>query len=261
MMERFFGVWVLDPDASSYGDGSVPQSAVYSILPAGDELWFHVDWRDADGRRHESRFHGTLRQATPGADQKMQLSTSFDGEVLRSEMVHNARAVHCVERRVVDVGETERLAVTERWHDGVQVLETRASYRRAAVKQVLVYRRDLAMRKGKIAAQCAHASMAVFFKLDEGPSDRLSIPLDGPMAAWAKGRSAKVVLSVEGEAELLAIHGEAQARGIPTAMITDSGKTEFHGQPTRTAVAVGPAVDVEVDAITGPDGVVPTKLA
>ena len=31
------------------------------------------------------------------------------------------------------------------------------------VKQVIIFRRDLNMRKGKIAAQVAHASMKVFF--------------------------------------------------------------------------------------------------
>ncbi len=145
--------------------------------------------------------------------------------------------------------------------DGAFVENINGEYRSANVKQVMVYRRDLAMRKGKIAAQCAHASMAVFFRRDEGPIDRLAVPLDGPAAAWAKGRFAKVVLSVEGEDELLRIHALAQRRGLPSALITDSGKTEFRGQPTRTTVALGPAVDVEIDAITGPDGLVPTKLA
>jgi len=34
-------------------------------------------------------------------------------------------------------------------------------------------------------------------------------------------------------------------------LITDSGKTEFHGQPTRTCLAIGPDVADKIDPITG----------
>jgi PTH2 family peptidyl-tRNA hydrolase len=34
-------------------------------------------------------------------------------------------------------------------------------------------------------------------------------------------------------------------------LITDAGATEFHGVPTHTCCAVGPAWTDEVDAITG----------
>ncbi len=129
------------------------------------------------------------------------------------------------------------------------------------VKQVLVYRRDLKMRKGKIAAQVAHASLKVILDRNVGTSERLVVPLEGAMAAWIRRRFTKVVLSVDSEEALLRIHQEALQRGIPTALITDAGKTEFGGVPTRTTVAVGPALCSEIDAITGPEGMVPTKLA
>ena len=76
-----------------------------------------------------------------------------------------------------------------------------------------------------------------------------------------QGRFTKVVLSVASEADLLTIHQTAQEHGVPTALITDSGRTEFGGVPTRTTVAVGPAPAVLIDPITGRAGVVPTKLA
>ena len=34
-------------------------------------------------------------------------------------------------------------------------------------------------------------------------------------------------------------------------LITDAGHTEFHGVPTRTCLAIGPAWSDEIDAITG----------
>ncbi|NOY27714.1 MAG: aminoacyl-tRNA hydrolase [Oligoflexia bacterium] len=132
---------------------------------------------------------------------------------------------------------------------------------RADVKQVLVYRRDLKMRKGKIAAQCAHAALAVFLHRDTGTADRMDVPMNGPMAWWLRHSMAKIVLSVDDESALLRVHELARDAGLPTAVITDAGRTEFHGQPTRTAVAVGPALSTEIDEITGPQGQVQTRLA
>jgi PTH2 family peptidyl-tRNA hydrolase len=132
----------------------------------------------------------------------------------------------------------------------------------SAIKQVLLYRRDLKMRKGKIAAQCAHASLKVLLDqaTDDG-DDRITIQMDPSMAAWVRGSFTKIVLSVESEAELLAAHAAAIALGLPTSLITDSGRTEFGGVPTRTTVAIGPAPSEEIDPITGRDGLVGTKLA
>ena len=53
----------------------------------------------------------------------------------------------------------------------------------------------------------------------------------------------------------------AQAAGLPCALIRDLGATEFHGVPTHTAIAIGPAEAAEIDRITGPDGVIRTSLA
>jgi len=151
------------------------------------------------------------------------------------------------------------------------------------VKQVLVYRRDLKMRKGKIAAQCAHASMMVFFNrkirwpgfrplrpptpgttwgdnVDRTP--HLLVPLTPEMDAWVNGLFTKIVLTVETEDDLLRAYELAKAAGIPCALVTDAGKTEFHGVPTHTTVALGPAKAEDIDKITGPEplGAVRTKL-
>lgn len=130
------------------------------------------------------------------------------------------------------------------------------------IKQVLLYRRDLKMRKGKIAAQCAHASLKVLLDraAPSGP-DQITITMDPVMAAWVGGRFTKIVLSVEDEPALLAAYEAAKARGLPAALITDAGLTEFGGVPTRTTVAIGPALAADIDVITGRDGLVATKLA
>ena len=43
----------------------------------------------------------------------------------------------------------------------------------------------------------------------------------------------------------------ARAADVPCALIVDAGTTEFHGVPTKTCCAVGPAWADAVDAITG----------
>ena len=119
------------------------------------------------------------------------------------------------------------------------------------IKQVILFRSDLNMRKGKIAAQCAHASVnAVLDCLDEVPC-----------IEWRANGHPKIVLSVSSEELLLQAQSLAIAAGIPCALITDLGHTEFRGIPTRTALAIGPYYSNAIDLITGPEGAIPTKLA
>jgi PTH2 family peptidyl-tRNA hydrolase len=122
-------------------------------------------------------------------------------------------------------------------------------------KQVIVMRKDLGMRKGKMIAQGAHASFAVFLHGAVIADDELVIHLTDAMKAWlgpTEGpRFTKVCVSVDSEQALLAVVAKARERGVPCSLITDSGKTEFHGVPTNTCCAVGPAWAEDVDAITG----------
>ena len=118
-------------------------------------------------------------------------------------------------------------------------------------KQVIVLRKDLNMRKGKMVAQGAHASMRAILKLATRVGDSLVIPLDSRIEPWLCGRFTKICVSVNSEAELLAIHEKAKAAGLVTSLILDAGLTEFGGVPTHTAVAVGPDEATKVNAITG----------
>ena len=132
-------------------------------------------------------------------------------------------------------------------------------------KQVLLYRRDLKMRKGKIAAQCAHASLSALLKpaVRASPpgTHPLPVPLSHEADQWLRFGQAKIVLSVDDEDALLAAHAAALEAGLPCSLITDAGHTEFKGVPTRTALAIGPGPVAAIDVITGPDGIVKTKLA
>jgi PTH2 family peptidyl-tRNA hydrolase len=118
-------------------------------------------------------------------------------------------------------------------------------------KQVIVMRKDLNMRKGKMIAQGAHAALAVFLRRAGRTEDRLSIDMTPAMAAWVSAAFTKVCVGVTSEEQLLAVYQRAVDAGLSCALITDSGRTEFGGVPTRTCCAIGPDWTDEVDAITG----------
>lgn len=128
------------------------------------------------------------------------------------------------------------------------------------VKQVIVIRKDLNMRKGKIAAQAAHVSMLVLLNMmDKYHADeidqtvlKLVIEDGSSLAKWLlTGTFKKIVVSVNSEEELLDIYQKALDNNFPAALITDSGLTEFNGVPTKTCIAIGPGISERLDKITG----------
>lgn len=111
-------------------------------------------------------------------------------------------------------------------------------------KQVIVLRKDLNMRKGKMVAQGSHASLAAILK-----DGKLKKHPD--VDAWLEGRFTKICVSVDSEEELLEIYNKAGALKLVRSLIRDAGLTEFDGVPTLTAVAVGPGDPAKVDKVTG----------
>lgn len=117
-----------------------------------------------------------------------------------------------------------------------------------SVKQMIVIRKDLKMRRGKEIAQGSHASMAFM-------SSRVArIPVRAPFTSvqyeWMRGDFAKITVQVDSEEELLDVYVKAMEAGLEAHLITDRGLTEFSGH-TNTAVAIGPDYSEKIDPITG----------
>lgn len=129
------------------------------------------------------------------------------------------------------------------------------SHEPLVVKQVIVMRKDLNMRKGKMIAQGSHASLGAVLLIQGdlllGPNARLSERAHGAFLEWINGTFSKICVYVESEQELMRINAAAEKVGLPVKLITDSGRTEFNGVPTRTCLAIGPCYSEDVDAITG----------
>jgi len=136
-------------------------------------------------------------------------------------------------------------------------------------KQVIVMRNDLNMRKGKMVAQGAHASMKVILDNMQllQPSDKtvnvttvengkvsrrlLIYDDDSALKNWIDGIFTKICLYVSSESELEQIYNEAKEAGILCSLIEDVGLTEFNGVKTKTCCAIGPEWSEKIDKITG----------
>ncbi len=124
------------------------------------------------------------------------------------------------------------------------------------------------MRKGKMIAQGAHASLAVlldaFFgeygnrewdKITEHgiyKTLRKDIVLheDQPIYQWINNSFIKIVLKGT-LSDVVGTYQTAKRAGIPCALIEDKGLTEFKGKTTVTCCAIGPYYPEEIDKITG----------
>lgn len=126
------------------------------------------------------------------------------------------------------------------------------------VKQIIVMRKDLNMRKGKIAAQAGHAVLSVILKklnmLDQFfwsvEQDRIVFEGDEVLDDWFTNSYTKICLYVNSEQELLDLKKKADRLGFVTSLIKDNGTTEFNGVPTYTCIAFEPLPAEKIDILT-----------
>lgn len=128
-------------------------------------------------------------------------------------------------------------------------------------KQVIVIRKDLNMRKGKLAAQASHASMAFLTKgmyigqpeLDWSPiimnTEYVGRELS-EIQHWLNHSFRKICVYVNSEQELDELHAKALEKGLISHLIIDNGATEFNGVLTKTCLAIGPHYDDKFEGIT-----------
>jgi len=107
-------------------------------------------------------------------------------------------------------------------------------------KQVILVRKDLDMDKGKMASQCSHASVDAVLKSDS----KL-------VGKWRLQGMKKSILKVSDKKELLIYFELAKKAGLKTSLITDAGRTMFHGTSTTTCLAIGPDEEKKIDSVTG----------
>jgi len=108
-------------------------------------------------------------------------------------------------------------------------------------KQVVVFRSDLRLSKGKVAAQAGHAAVSA---AEEARKHRREW-----WEAWMDEGQRKIAVKVKNEKELLELERQAKELALPNALIIDKGLTEVP-PGTVTCLGVGPAPTEKIDKIT-----------
>lgn len=109
-------------------------------------------------------------------------------------------------------------------------------------KQVIVFRSDLKLSRGKLAAQAGHAAVSAAEKARKRHLEWWK--------AWIDEGQCKIAVKVKSEKELMALEKQADELGLSSALIVDRGLTEVP-PGTVTCLGIGPAPAEEVDKITG----------
>ncbi|MFT4249950.1 MAG: peptidyl-tRNA hydrolase Pth2 [Candidatus Woesearchaeota archaeon] len=106
------------------------------------------------------------------------------------------------------------------------------------MKQAILVVNSLKLPKGKLAAQVAHAAVEAAHRADKED-----------YKLWRSTGMAKIVLKVPDEKSLHKHVQAAKEATLPTATITDAGKTVV-APGTVTCAAIGPAAEETIDSIT-----------
>lgn len=130
------------------------------------------------------------------------------------------------------------------------------------VKQVIVVRKDLKMKSGKLASQVAHASMACILNcMQDAPVEDVYFPGNYTQEFWFSSEElewitetpdskfTKIVLRASSEEELLDIYNRAKESNINCSLIKDAGDTVF-SEPTHTCIGLGPDKAELLDELT-----------
>ncbi|MEM3543448.1 MAG: peptidyl-tRNA hydrolase Pth2 [Candidatus Micrarchaeia archaeon] len=108
------------------------------------------------------------------------------------------------------------------------------------MKQVIIFREDLKIGKGKLAAHAAHAAVIGFLKI-ENKNKQLT-------TEWLNSGQKKVILKVKTESDLISLY-EKIKNTIPSELIRDAGLTQVE-PGTITCLVIGPWYDEEIDKYT-----------
>lgn len=111
----------------------------------------------------------------------------------------------------------------------------------SSIKQVLIVRSDLKMGKGKLVAQCSHASLMSYLEVL-----RVS---KRTVEEWLDNGQKKIVVKVSSEKELLNLYKEFKRMKVPCALVIDAGLTVVE-PGTKTALGVGPWESNDIDRLT-----------
>lgn len=105
-------------------------------------------------------------------------------------------------------------------------------------------RTDLGMDTGKTSSQAGHAYLGAFTNANANLQQAYH-------SEFPQSPGTKVCLAAKNLDQLLRAKEEAEAAGISAYLVTDSGCSNFfNGEPTVTALGLGPASKDQIKQIT-----------
>jgi PTH2 family peptidyl-tRNA hydrolase len=107
------------------------------------------------------------------------------------------------------------------------------------MKQVIVVNRSLALPKGKLAAQVAHAAVGAFVAASAQAQ-----------AAWLEIGMPKIVVYAADADALIQLEARAREQQLPACLVHDAGRTVLPAG-TITCLGLGPAPTELIDGLTG----------
>lgn len=114
------------------------------------------------------------------------------------------------------------------------------------VRMSLIVRQDLKMGKGKAAAQCSHAAVALYRKMTNSASAAYNQQM---VARWERGGQAKITLQVPDEESMDLLLAQAMSLGVNAYVVHDAGRTQVEAG-SATVLGLGPAPKSVLDQIT-----------
>jgi len=108
-------------------------------------------------------------------------------------------------------------------------------------KQVIAFRSDLKLSKGKTAVQAGHAAVSAAETARKHHKEWWQ--------EWLEEGQRKIAVKVKSEKELLELEKEAKNLGLPCGLIIDRGLTEIPPN-TVTCLGIGPAPADRIGKLT-----------
>lgn len=120
------------------------------------------------------------------------------------------------------------------------------------LKQVILLRRDMRLRRAEAAALASKASMAFIVEGDESDqSGSVKVTLSGIEAEWMLGTSTRIILGVTSEDAMRKLLLKAELQGVSTYEIMGSSSGKVDEGVQLIAASLGPDDSDKLDLITG----------
>lgn len=131
--------------------------------------------------------------------------------------------------------------------DDIDIDSTELNNVPGEVRMTLVVRLDLKMGKGKAAAQCSHATLALYKKMANPNSPAHN---EHMLRRWEAGNGqAKITLQVPDQEAMDVLFAQAMLLGVNAYIVHDAGRTQI-AAGSATVLGLGPAPKLVMDQIT-----------